>query len=744
MAQVETIRRLRKYLGSQNLYTSIRLTAAALIPSLILYQYNLLVSAIALPLGAMFAGFADSPGPLKLRRNGLAISILFNFIVILIAGALHNFKPLVVSEIIVFGLFFSLISVYSTRAGSVGLNALLVFIFNIDGHLLATGNALHEALLFAAGGIWYMILSLLLYRLRPYKLMQQMLGECIIETASYLQTKGGFYNQSSDYDSLSNQLIHYQVLIRQMHEDLRELLFKTRSIVEESTLKGRVLMSVFLDSIDLMERIMTSQTDYKELHQKFGHTNMLKTIRNQIDILAQELQETGLALQSGFPASGNRDLDALQQESMTAFFALRNTGLNENTIADFISLRQILYSLQDITERIKRLRLSTRYDKKTSKEYESGVDLEKFISRSETDYRLLVNNLTLKSAVFRHAVRVTTGLLIGYAISFFYPTGHGYWILLTIAVILKPAYSITRKRNIQRVGGTITGAVLGFGLLYFSVTSAALFIIMIATMIIAFSFLKVNYFVSSAGITLYVLISFSFLSAAGFQHALQERVADTLIGSGIAWLAAVLILPNWEYEQIDDIISKALAANRLYFDTVARSFIGTPADATTFKLSRKNAFVALANLSDTFQRMLSEPKNRRIKLSHYHQFVATSHTLTSYIASLSYFAERTASKYVSEDFIPLIEQIDKQFDVSANILTHQINIKALEIEPALPVNSRLTELLMLRRQELSAGQIEGEINVRKTLSDLKTINDQFELISNATIDEIRILEKIAE
>jgi len=70
----ETIRKLRKYLSSQNLYTSVRLTAAALIPAVLLYHYNLLASAIALPLGAMFTGLTDSPGPLHHRRNSLSIS----------------------------------------------------------------------------------------------------------------------------------------------------------------------------------------------------------------------------------------------------------------------------------------------------------------------------------------------------------------------------------------------------------------------------------------------------------------------------------------------------------------------------------------------------------------------------------------------------------------------------------------------------------------------------------------------
>ena len=663
-AKEDTIRKLRKYLGSQNLYTSIRLTVAALLPSVILYHYHLLASAIAVPLGAMFTGLTDSSGPLRHRRNSLAVSIFFNFIVILVAGSLHKCVPLVMPALVLLSLFLSLMAVYGARAGSIGLNALIVFIFNIDGHLFATGNVLREALLFASGGVWYALLSLFLYTLRPYRLMQQMLGECLTEIAGYLQTKGGFYAGKPDYNELNNQLIRYQIAIRQMQDDLRELLFKTRSVAEESTKMARRLMSVFLDSIDLMERVMTSQYDYKKLHTKFNGSLILNSIKKQIDVLSVELLETGLALQRGFPAGSSCDLDALQDATTAEFLALRKRELNKDNIEDFIALRQILYSLQDVTERIKKIRVSTYYDAKSNKGVKPNINLEKFITHNEIDPGILWNNITIKSSNFRHAVRLTTGLLIGYIISLFFPIGHSYWILLTTAVIIKPAYSITRQRNIRRVSGTITGAVIGFGLLYLINNTTVIFILVIVTMVVAYSFLKLNYFVSSAGITLYVLLSLSFLNAAGFRTALGDRVIDTMIGSAIAWLVAIFILPVWEHEQIDQEVSKAISANRIYFDTVAQSFLGKPADATTFKLHRKDAFVALANLSDTFQRMLSEPKNRQVKMAHYHQFVATNHTLTSYIASLSNYAQRTKGKYTSQEFAPLISQIDRQFDMA--------------------------------------------------------------------------------
>src|SRR4051812_24874209 len=459
---MEATNQIRNFLSSQNLYTGIRLTAAALIPSFILYHNGLLVSMMAVPLGAMFTGLTDNPGPVRHRTNGIVASMILNFVIILITGSLHANPWIVTPAIIFFGMLLSLIAVYGSRVSSIGSVALIVFVFNIDGHLAAHMSIWKEAILFTVGGIWYLILSLLLHTLRPYKMIQQLIGKSIIELANYLEVKAQFYGESPDYTKLQDQLMRYQITIRQDQDDLREILFKTRRIVAESTVRSRVLMSVFLDSVDLLERIMTSQYDYAILHGKFEKTGILEVIAAQLQTLAAELHEIGLAMQRGRPSDNSKDLDALQRKTLDTFIAVRKKNINTKTIEDFIALRQIIYSLQDITERIKRLHLSTRYDKMISKEYKNDVELEKFTPQTELDPKLLINNLTLQSSNFRHAVRLTVALLVGYFISLFFPLGHSYWILLTIGVIIKPAYSITRKRNLQRVTGTLAGAAAGF------------------------------------------------------------------------------------------------------------------------------------------------------------------------------------------------------------------------------------------------------------------------------------------
>jgi uncharacterized membrane protein (TIGR01666 family) len=729
----------RKFISSQYLYQGLRISAGVLIPAFILYQFGLLTKMIALPLGALFISLTDTPGPINNRRNGMLLAILLGFVALIVASYSRDQPILIIVEIIVFGLILTLIGVFGTRANSIGLTTLLIYIINVDQP--KSGNPWLLATYFAAGGLWYALLSLVLYTIRPYRPIQQMLGECIMEVAEYLEAKELFYETERNTSSIYQHLMQYQVRIHNHFDQIRQSLFSARKFLSESTVKGRTLMMMFLETIDLMERAMTSQQDYELLHKEFDQSGILKKYGDLIRLLANELKNIGLAVQSNVSYKASPNTESTLDETTTAFFQLREQKLSEDNIEGFIRLRQILYSLQDLTERVTRMASYTTFDKRLSKRhFKEDIESERFISPERVNLRLLLSNFSIKSDIFRHALRLVIGLLTGYIISLLFPLGHGYWIMLTIAVILKPAYSISRQRNISRVIGTLIGAMIGFTVLYFTSHNGPLFIIMLIAMIIGYSFLKLNYGVASAGITVFVLLNFHFLSPAGIQPVLRDRVLDTAIGSAVAWLVSAFILPTWEHEKIDEYILEALKANRKYFNEVAKAFMKAELNMSTYRLSRKEAFVALANLSDNFQRMISEPKSQQRHMEEYHQFVATNHMLTSYIASLAYYSQRQSSYRPSHNFSLLIEHGDRLFDEAISII--EKNEPAEIGSVSLPVPPEVNELLQKRKHDLASGIDSGSLEERKKLSELKTIVEQYQLVYSNLQEQVKILQQI--
>jgi uncharacterized membrane protein (TIGR01666 family) len=656
---MDYVKEYKRFINSYYLNGAIRITVGITLPAILLGYFNNLSAGIVVSIGAMCVGNTDNPGPIHHRRNGMIACVLIIFLVSLLTGLASGSAVLTGLLLLLFCFFFSLMSIYGNRASSIGVNALLVMVLSLDRRQQGWAILINAAYVLA-GGLWYTALSLLLYSFRPYKLVQQALGDCVQATAEYLRIKASFYAREVDYDKSYRQLLESQVAIQEKQDLLRELIFKSRKIVKESTHTGRILMMIFLDSIDLFERMMTSQQDYRLLHRFFDDSQLMEECRKLILDLAAELDGIGLAIMSGKPSADRSALSSRIRQ-------LRATLLSNYTegVAD---LGNILDSIQDINDRLHVLHGFTTYDRKLSRNVRSDLDHEQFVAHQDMDRKLILDNLTLDSNIFRHSLRVSLATIAGYIISRFLPFGHGYWILLTIIVILKPVYSLTKKRNFERLMGTLGGALVGLVLIYFIRDKATLFVLMILFMIGTYVFLRTNYLVSVILMTPYVLLLFHLLYPANFHSVITDRVIDTLIGSGISFLASIFIIPSWEHERIIDYMTAALKTNIAYFSDVAGAFTGSPVTGQQYKLSRRHAFVALANLSDAFARMLSEPRRQQKKTAEMHQFVVFNHMLTSYIATLAYYEKPLARKYADPALQVTVARIVRHLELSVEIL----------------------------------------------------------------------------
>lgn len=715
---MDYVRQYKRFINSHYFNGAIRITVGITLPAILLGYFHNLAGGISVSIGAMCVGNTDNPGPIHHRRNGMIACNLIIFLVAWLMGLASFSNVLTGMLVLIFCFVFSFIGIYGTRASSIGINALLVMVLNV-ARPRAGAESLINAAYVLSGGVWYTLLSLLLYSFRPYKLVQQALGDCMQATAEYLRIKASFYAPDTDYEDAYRRLLDTQVTVHQKQDLLRELLFKSRNIVKESTNIGRVLMMVFLDIIDLFERIMTSQQDYRKLHRSFDGTGLMQECRSLILDLASELDEIAIAVMRGKPSVENTALSARIQASrdhLDRYGKEHRTAENADT---FFDLGNILDSIEDLSDRLHTLHGYTTYDRKLTPGFDPTMELDAFVAHQDIDRQLIEDNLTIKSNIFRHSLRVSIATITAFVISRFLPFGHGYWIMLTTIVILKPAYSLTRQRNFQRLVGTLAGALVGLLIIFFIRDRNALFVLMILFMIAAYTFLRIDYLVFVILMTPYVLLLFHLLYPADFRTILTDRVIDTLIGSGIAFLANILIIPSWEHERIIDFMTAAIKANNAYFRDVTGSFTGTPVSVQQYKLSRKNAFVALANLSDAFSRMLSEPRSRQKSVAGMHQFVVSNHMLTSHVATLAYYAETVSTagtdpaRYRDPVWQPVVDDIVLRLENTVSLL-----------RDAFPVLQRPGSKDAWRTMH-------ARVNRSK---ELKPIADQFAFIDKVTTD----------
>ncbi len=752
----------RSFINSHYLSEGIRITVGLTLPAIIGTLLHHESVGITLSLGASCVIMVDNAGPILHRRNAMLVCNAVIFISSLMTGYVVGSAWPTGLLITSFCFIFSMIGVFGTRAGSIGLAALFVMVLNLSER--ASGPDIFlNAFYILCGGTWYMILSLSLYGFRPYKVTQQALGDCIQSTAAYMLWRTAFYGKNPDYDNIYSNLLDQQVEVNDKQNLVRDLLFKSRNIVRESTNTGRVLLLIFLDIIDLFERVMSSQQDYKLIHQYFDHTDILEQFKNVLLRFSDELNETGISIKSGKPCRMDEKLELSLATLKNNFETLRNKERNASNVEGFIGLRNVLNALEDIVYRLRTIQQYSTYDLQMNKKTIKELSFEHFVTHQDIDIKVLIDNFNWKSNTFRHALRVALATAVGFIVSEFFPVGHGYWILLTIILIMKPAYSITKKRNTDRLLGTIAGAGIGVLVLYLVKDRHAMLAIMVLFMIVAYTFMRTRYLVFVTFMTPYILILFYLLNPIHFRSLISDRLVDTAIGSAIAYLANVLLSPAWAYKDVGEYLKQLLEANKNYFNDSASFFAGHDVGIAKYKLSRKEAYVALANISDALNRMLAEPKSKQKNAVEFNQLVVLNYMMASHTATLASIARDGNLKASDAGYSSVIQAVSSNLTKAVELLQAEQLLRGqeeplvkqpAEIKKILMVeeaddensfgrqglrkmNERVTGMVQQRKKELEEGIHQSETASKLTLA--KSVNDQFNFIWKISEDLLKTI-----
>lgn len=734
----------KKFVTSQYIYAAFRVTLAVVLPSIILAYFGLLQEYFLFPLATSFVGLTDQPGPVVRRRNALLIAVVCFFFAAAIASLAKGNPALIFLQLLVFGFFFSMIGIYGQRLAAVGGLTLVVLAIFIDGHLTGD-NAIKSLVIFLAGSFWFVLIFSIFTRLQPYKLASQQIGENYILLGEYLKIRAQLYLPDPDYDKVFDEIISHQIKIKNLQEDTRETVFLTRKIVKEATATSRLLMLMFLNSLDLHEKLMTSQSDYKKLHSVSTNSKVLSAMNIFLLSLAEEITNIGINLQSGLRARPNMDLEKEMDKLYNVYYDYRNSAMSAETLENFMILRQILMRITELNTEVKNIYKVFSQDITLSKSLSSGLDLKQFLNPEEKfNFKVFKNNLSLNSMQFRHAVRVTLALLIGYGITrlYFFPVGHAYWVLITIVAIIRPNYSITKHRNYVRLMGTFVGAILAYAILWQISSNSVLLFILLASMVLCFSFLKGKYFWAVLFMTIYVFLAFNFLKPGNINVIFKDRLFDTLVGGIVVFIVSYFILPVWEHTQNLDLMKKATQDNILYFNSVMLYFNidKNPENIQEYKIKRKAAMVSLANLSDNFQRMLTDPKNQQKKLEKVHQFVTTTHLFTAYTASLAqYFTGKTIKKYPEIPTEEWMQKITSELQNSLDILNKSLNTNYRENQ-IIP-DADLELLLDNRKAEITKNEFVDRRDHTKIshLAELKNITELLELMSDVAREQRKVV-----
>lgn len=220
-------------------------------------------------------------------------------------------------------------------------------------------------------------------------------------------------------------------------------------------------------------------------------------------------------------------------------------------------------------------------------------------------------NLGLRSASFRHALRLAGGLGLASTVAHATSSPHGYWLTLTVLVVLRPDFGATVTRGVARVIGTLLGAGLATAVAALLQPSRpVLAILSVAVAFLGYLLFQVNYATYAACITSYIAF---FLAFAGLPEAsvAAERAIFTL-GGGLLALLAYSVWPTWESTRLPDLLGRLLRAQGAYVADLLDSWAEPAAGSVERRKElRGRARLARSNAEASLARVLAEPHRSR-------------------------------------------------------------------------------------------------------------------------------------
>jgi len=213
-------------------------------------------------------------------------------------------------------------------------------------------------------------------------------------------------------------------------------------------------------------------------------------------------------------------------------------------------------------------------------------------------------NLRLSSPACRHAVRCSVCIAIALGLSHLLPLSRGYWLPMTVAIVLRADFGATWRIGLLRVLGTLGGLFLTTAVLHFG--GVGNFWVALALMaVLCFGFRElaaVHYGIAVVCLTGMVVILLSFYGVPA-AASVQARTIETALGSALA-LLAYLVWPTWERGRERGALAQMLDAYRDYLAAVLHG------DARARRETRVAARAARSSAQASLDRLRTEPASR--------------------------------------------------------------------------------------------------------------------------------------
>lgn len=547
-------------------------------------------------LGALNVAYSDSLDPYVTRARRMLVANILSGIAITLGAVSGQATIPAILAAAAWAFGSGMLVALGTTAGDLGVLTLVTLVV-FAARPLPPAEAVGTGLVAMAGGLLQMLLAVALWPVQRHVPERRIIAG-LYDSLAQMASKSA---SPSEAPPLSAQ-------ISEAHEKLAGLRHD-HGLEAERT--------VFL--LNQAERIRLSLLTLGRLSRRM--------LRDPAGRLASDSVYAVLALASeqlgaiGQCALGGRQLPAPEKLSIPA--ALEGTGQSAFFNALVLDARQQIDALGG---QIRSAASATLPEGSVAHDGPTPL-----ASRFEERLAKIRANLSFRSTVFRHAVRLAVCLAIGDTLGRSISLQRTYWIPMTIAIVLKPDFTGTLSRGVLRIAGTYAGLLIATALFHFVHTGVATDIALMA----AFTFIlrwvgPANYGIFVTALSAMVVLLIATTGVAP-RDVIFQRAINTSFGGLLAMLA-YLLWPTWEKTSVKATLADMLDAYREYFQLVLKAYEGGSTEAIDqFRLDGRRA---RSNAEASVDRFAAEPRVSPARLDRLNAILVNSHNFVHAVMAM--------------------------------------------------------------------------------------------------------------
>ena len=562
-------------------------------------------AAVLASVGAMCVSIVDLPATLasKARIMGGALA---GTSAIALLGGLASATPIAMAAVVAAtSVALALATAFGRTAVTLAISGVLSLVIGLALPTATAAVAVQRTELILGGGGAYALIALAIAVVTLDRERRMALNEALIAFSAYLRARAALFDASRDPDAALAAVIERHAAMIDALQNARQIVFGGR--------RSPRWVGAMIALIDAYEAALAGDSDWESLRTP-PQEPALRVLESATRALADDVDGIALALVAPLAA-----MPAIDRRAAFAHGTAPDGGAAALPGASGAKLSRLI-------ERIARLAAVVAAGD-AAPPVPDGVDVAAFLDRRPAALATLRAQASTSSPVARYALRLTLAMLLGYAVTLALPHGvHGGWVLLTIALIMRGSYAVTRQRRNDRLIGTLAGCAV-MALLLPIMPDRAVVAGVIVAVGVSHAYASVNYRITSFAASAGALMFLHFLEPGA--RFIAQRVLDTVIGAGISG-AFAFVLPNWEWRDVPRLVDALLAADLRY----ARLALEWAPPEQPYRIARKRALDAFSALVATTRRLSSEPKRHAGDFAALHRLLAANYLFASDLASV--------------------------------------------------------------------------------------------------------------